>query len=522
MNKSPTETEATAADQETSLPPTRRNILYRLQRYGCRKFPSLIPHPDRLEMLRTSRSRDEEENLKTEPPSDELIDLRCIWVVEFYTPSQIAQLLRRFEKLGWNNVNTGLSQHSPTLWIQRLRETAHGGGWFNLGPIHRPGDRRFFHIGRTASLPSEVEYALAAMYSLTSSITCIVIGFVLDEKYSGRLNGALKRKRQTIMEPLTRGSYSFPGPASQKAADIRAIRAELRESAVNWFRTHLPGIFAGGLLEDVFPTCEFVTLRRAMPFPKAGERDCEAEEWLCLLDIDNDIDAWEADGLPSLKFTWPLLRDEKSRFHAVVAAKEDAFSAEELRAYGGGSRTSYVVHVDRLVNGLLSRWALLGMLTGFERHLNNIRDSATFKPAKRERPLHLLRELSEHVSQSVDIAAASVELRHFAEQENSFEYELETFKPSDPRFYRDKGITLSRGLRKKVEERSVWLENIDRSIRDLLIQYGTILGAREDIKLQKSIRRMTGVMVILTIFMAVLTALTIYIALKTGKVFLPW
>ena len=522
MSKSPTETEANAADQETSLTTPRRNIFYRLQRWCYRKFPSLIPDPDRRKILRISRERDEEENSKTEPPSDELIDLRCIWAVEFYTPSQVAQLLHGFEKLGWNTADTVISGPSPTSWIQRFRETAHSGGWFNLGPIHRASDRSFFHIGRTAPLPSEVKYAPATMYGLTSSITCIVIGFILDEKYSGRLDEFLRRKRQTVLEPLTGGGYRLLGPASQKTADIRAIRAELRESAANWFRTHLPGIFASGLLEDEFPTCEFVTLRKARPFPKEVEREREAQEWLRLLDIDNDIHAWEAHRLPSLRFAWPILRDEKSRFHAVVAAKEDAFSAEKLRTYGGGGRPSCVVYVDGLVNGLLSRWALLGMLFGFERHLNNIRDSATFKPAQRERPILLLTELSGHVSQSVDIAAASAELRHFAEQKVSFEHELETFKPSDPRFYLDKGITLSQRLRKQIEDRSGWLENLDHSVRDLLIQYGTILGAREAIKLQKRMGKLTWVMVILTIFIVAVTALTAYSAVKASKVSWPW
>lgn len=519
MNKGHTEKEATLAEQEAPLTTPHRNIFYRLQRYGFRKFPSLIPDPDRREILRLSREGDEKENSRTEPPLDETVDLRCIWAVEFYMPSQVAQLLRGFEKLGWNTDDTAISQSSPTRWIQRLRETAHGGGWFNLGPIHRPGNRRFFHIGRTAPLPPEVEYALAAMYSLTSSITCIVIGFILDKKYSGRLDESLRRKRQTFLEPLIRGGYRLPGPASQKATNIRAIRADLRESAANWFRTHLPGIFASGLLEDEFPTCEFVTLRKARPFPKEGEQNREEEEWLRLLDIDSDIDAWVADDLPGLKFTWPFLRDEESRFHAIVAAKEDAFSAEELRGYSGGDRSSYVIYVDRRVNGLLSRWALLGALAGFERHLNNIRDSATFRMSQQRSPLRLLGEFCNHLSQSIDIGATSVELGHFADRQASFEHKVETFRPSDSRFYRNKDITLSQGLREQIAERSKWLGNTDRSVRDLLCQYSTLLGTRENTRLQNSISRMTWWMVILTIS---LTALTVYSAIKAGDIFWPW
>jgi hypothetical protein len=522
MNEGYTDKEAVSAEQEAPLKTPYCNIFCKLQRYGFRKFPSLIPYADRRKILRLSRERDEKENSKTEPPLDETVDLRCIWAVEFYMPSQVANLLRGFEKLGWNTDDTTISQISPTRWIQQLRETAHGGGWFNLGPISRPGNKNFFHIGRTSPLPPEVEYAIAAMYSMTSSITCIVIGFILDKKYSGRLDESLRRKRQTVLEPLTGGGYRLPGPTSQKVTDIRAIRTELRESAANWFRTHLPGIFASGLLEDEFPTCEFMTLRKARPFPKESERNSEEDEWLRLLDIDRDINAWVADGMLGLKFVWPLLRDEKKRFHAIVAAKEDAFSADELRGYGGGDRSSYVIYVDRRVNGLLSRWALLGVLAGFERHHNKIRDSAIFRTSQQRKSLRLLGEFYNNLSQSVDINAMSMELGHFAGRQVSFEQDVEVFRPSNFRFYRNKEITLSQELREQIAGRSKWLENTDRSVRDLLCQYSTVLGTRENIRLQNSISRMTWWIVFLTFVIATLTALTVYSAIKSGEIFWIW
>jgi len=96
----------------------------------------------------------------------------------------------------------------------------------------------------------------------------------------------------------------------------------------------------------------------------------------------------------------------------------------------------------------------------------------------------VLEAFGSHVAQSVDISAASAELRHFAKHESSFEHEIESFKPCDPRIYRDPAITLGKALREQVGERAEWLYNIDRSVRDLLTQFGTILGTRENIKLQ--------------------------------------
>ena len=438
-------------NQEAQVTTPRRNIFYRLQKYGYRKLPSLIPDPDSREILRQCREGDEKDNAKTEPPSDELIDLRCVWAVEFYTPSHVSQLLRGFEELGWDREDPFISRITPKRWIQQFRETPHGGGWYPLGPIHRLGDTRFSRHGRTALIPPHVDYALAEMYSLTSSITCIVLCFILDENCSGRFDEALRRRRKTVLERIPGGGYRVQSPPHQKIADIQAIRTEMRASAANWFRTQLPGLFASGIMEGEFPSCEFVTLCKAQPFPKQDEEDHEAKEWLSLLDMDYDMDAWLADDLPGLKFAWPILRDKKNRFHAVIAAREDAFLNKDLRAYGDGNRLSHVLYVHSCVSRLLSRWALLCVLSGFERHLNNIRDSATFKPAQREKPLHLLSELVGHVSQSADITAAAVELRHFAKKNVSFEREIETFKPSNHRFYRDKEITLSRALREQIE-----------------------------------------------------------------------
>jgi hypothetical protein len=496
--------------QETSVKTPRQSIIFRFQRYGHRKFPLIIPDPYAKEDLKILQKRDEEENAKTEPPSDELIDLRCIWAVEFYTPSQVAQLLSGFEKLGWDREDIR-NRISPSIWVQSFRETPLASGSFNFGAIHRPGDKRSLSThGWTALLPPCVDYAFASMYSLTSSITCIVMCFILDEKYSGRFDERLRHKYKTVLEPIAGGGYRLLNPPWQKTAAIQAIRAEMRAAVANWFRTQLPGLFASGIIEDEFPTCEFVTLHKAQPFPNKDEGDQASKEWLSLLDMDHGFYAWLAEKSPGLKFVWPPLRDKGSRFHATIAAREDAFSKQALQRYGGGGRQSCVFYVNQRVSGLLSRWGLLCMLSGFERCINNMRDSATLKPVQRGKPpLYLLRELTGYLSQSMDIAPVSADLQHLAEQNAIFEHGLEIFKPGDSHFYRDKGITLGQVWREGIRRRSVWLENIDRSARDLLIQYGTVIGSHENIKLQKRIGKLTWILVLLTAVLAYLTYCTL-------------
>lgn len=509
------EAENGAPDQEPIDAAPSRSLFFRLQKYGYRKFPSFIPDPELHELLEEYRSHDADYNARSEPPSDEVINLRCIWAVEFYTPSQISKLLRGFEKLGWNTDDCLGVPHDPTLWIKRARESADGGGWFNLGPIQRPDGCRPFGFGRKAPLPTGVEYALAVMYSLTSSITCIVIGFVLTETQNRRFEQALRRERETYITPLQGRGHRIMDPATQKETDIRTLRTEMRELAADWLRAHLPGLFASGILAGEYPTCEFLTLCDALPFPPHKTRDHTKGEWLRFLNIDNEFYTWRAKELLGLKFSWPLTRDIH-RFHGVIAAREDDFSDETLQ------HSSLVYYVNAFVNKMLSRWALVAVLSGFERYLNNVRDSAAFKPNYRARPLHLLEDLVSHVAQSVDISAVSAELQRFAEREELFKRDINVFHPCDSDLYQDKGTTLIEEIRKQTAERAEWLRNIDRSVRDILIQYGTTVGVGENIKLQKHTAHLTWATLALTICIVILTCLTTFMSIKAGNLSWPW
>jgi len=245
-------------------------MFYRLQKYGYRKFPSVIPDPDRAAILRDSRSTDNRDNAETEPPADETIDTKCIWAVELYTPSQISELLHRFEKLGWNRDDPTNPDRSPVDWIQSFRESARGGGWFNLGPLYRHGDRRFFYRGREAPLPEGVDYAVASMYSLTSSVTCVVIGFLLDDEHGRKFEDALRLDRQSIVEPLRGRGYRLPGPCF--SAPIRHVRLAGVTNLAKAFQ-NLPVLeFASSITPNV--TAPAV---RSMPGPHHSlKRPCRA------------------------------------------------------------------------------------------------------------------------------------------------------------------------------------------------------------------------------------------------------
>lgn len=484
--------------------PQPKSIFHRTWGYAFRKLPSFFPDPNHKEMLASFRRGDVEKNAQTEPPEDEVIDLRCVWALEFYTPSHIEKLLAGFASLGWDEGSEKGSNEDIVQWVRRLRESSRGGGWLNLGLIQRPGTKGLLGHHRTAPLPADVEYAIGAVYGLTSSITCIAMGFVLTEECSRRFDQALRREYQTYS--MRRGrSYRIHDPFHQKGAEIRTIRSAIRAASASWFRTYLPGLFSSGILDGELPTCELVTLRKAQPFPKNVQGAANSDEYLRLLDMDRDVDVWESEQMQGLRFVWPMLRDRENRFHAIMATNEGDIDQEKLRTYGGPGRLPYVIYVDAHVNGLLSRWSLLAVLSGFERHLNVTRDSATLRPDGRQKPAGVLKSLSALISQSGDISAASSDLSHFAKLGDSFAHEVATFKPCNPRLYRDQSTELGEILRQTIVERSSWVHNADRSVRDLMIQYGSIVGAWENIRLQKSLKWLTVVITILTAVMAYFT-----------------
>ena len=514
--------DTSGSTKEAKESPVARSFLYRVQKYGYQRFPAFIPDPERHEHLRRYRRYDADDNTKTEPPLDEVVDSHCVWAVEFYTPSQISNLLRGFESLGWNTDDSLGFDRNPTRWVQDARKLPHGGAWFNLGLIHRSDAGIHFGVDRKAPLPSGVKYALARMYSLTSSITCIAIGFVLEEPYMKNFERALRRKRETYIVPLQVPGHTIVNASSQKENDVRTLREEMRGLVTRWFRLYLPGLFASGILAGEYPTCEFLTLRKAVPFPRHSAPDHSGCDWLRILDIYNDLHAWRANGLRGLTFNWPLLGNISPPFHAVIVAREKDISDEMKRLYGVSDRGSLVNCIDQFVNGLLTRWALAGLLAGFERYLNNLRDTAV-RPNDKAKTLRLLEALANHISRSVDISAVSVELKNFAAHEQGgFNHGVNGFSPCNTAWRANGKIVLVEMIRQQIVDRAEWLRNVDRSVRDILVQYGTTLGTRENIKLQKRMTFLTWVIVVLTILTATLAGVTAAMSVKAGNLSWPW
>lgn len=429
------------------------------------------------------RERDPKENDKTAPIEGEAIDLRLMIGVEFYTPGNFSDLLKAFAKLGWDTEDSGWSRESPSAWIRQLRSNPHAGGRYNLGVLSREKSE-FWGYRRVSPLPKSVKYAFGDLLSVTSSISAVVLTFVLTEEAARCLDQALREPRATRRVPLGGTRYSIEQPIHQKRKAIQEARQALRAEVSEWFKSHLPGLFSSGHLGGELPTCEFTTLKIGRPFQSDQKKH---PEYLSLLGFDRGYDAWkENSGLYFL----PAMRWKAPQYHAVAAVCEAEFRPDDFKYRGGIDRDSIAAHYGERLDGLVERWALLALLSGYENYANAIRDSASLR-TDGGRPAQLMQDLRTFVGRATEVSFVASELKVLAEGERGFGYEFDHFESCDSDREKLGYTTLAASLSRTVKWRAERLEASDRIIREVVTQYGTILTAQENYKVQKHVGRLT-------------------------------
>jgi len=99
---------------------------------------------------------------------------------------------------------------SPSDWLRNSRMSHAGGAWINLGFIHPPGSRRrAIWPERFAPLPLNVDYATAHLFNLTSSLSCMVLGFVFKPNYRSVLEDTLRENTLHMLSRFLLASQSW-------------------------------------------------------------------------------------------------------------------------------------------------------------------------------------------------------------------------------------------------------------------------------------------------------------------------
>ena len=474
--------------------------LHSLSQYVRKLFPLpfLKVDPDSDEdLLRFYRERDAENNKETTPPDNELIGLGCIWAIEFYTPTHMSALLAGATRLGWEEEGF-YSLRDIEEWVNRSRRHPLGSGWHDLGTVRASGTNSLTKkkVHRDALPPPTMVEASGYMLSLTSSLVCVVMKFSPSDDLSAGFDTALRTDRQTYFTESPDRPRMMHAPGYQKASHIRQIRSEAKKNIATWFSVNLPGLFSSGLLEGEIPTCEMVTMRQVEPFPNTRS----SAKYLQLLDLDSNIGVWASVELPSLKFSLSLRRPGAPQYHSVFAIKTEDHDDKEINDSKSCShgRADIVFVNNVVVNGLLGRWAFLPMLEGFGKHLSAALQSPVLKPGFVKDSVIELSELAQHVSYSIETNAIANEVLFLSDNQFLVGKRLDAFVPTTESFFPD-GFTLEDHLGSLIAERVAWIQRIDSSLRAYGTQYGALVGAMENVRLQRQIKYFTIVLTILTI-----------------------
>ena len=469
------------------------NLLQRIQAVVCKRSRP-VRDPDVEEALASFRAKDHQNNVETSPPTDENIALRCVWGVEFYTPSHIEGLIDSFRRLNWEPGDYPDPSRNPEVWLRGLRGSQYGGAWLSLGSLVPEGSKIPFLVDKhTVPLPEGVEYALASISSVSPSLVSIVVCFVLKDDTSSLFEDALLKDRETyptsFITPFTRGRR-FHEPWSQKRDHIDRIRAEMSKKVGGWFSENLPGLFSTGLLDGKMPTCEFVTLREAEPFSSLATGSARFYEYLNLLGMGRDFDVWKSIKTAELKFRMPSSSERDLLYHSMLAAGGRQSKGEASDLYDKTSGEPRLASLDLAMSDLLRLWAILPLLEGYRQHLERVRKSFIPSRERRRDSADVLELLGSNVAYSVDIAAVASELDMLLTKGFLLLGNVKAFEPCDTNVYQA-GLSLEKHLKRNIKEQVKWLQKTDESVRGHLSQYGSLLAATESVRLQSTISRLT-------------------------------
>ncbi len=206
---------------------------------------------------------------------------------------------------------------------------------------------------------------------------------------------------------------------------------------------------------------------------------------------DHRLDYWEEEGV--------------RRHHSTLAMRADgAYPYDAFRRW----RDSDTHYTDSVINRLIAIQAVLHLLEGYSQIRNEFRDTlaARDKHRFRNRAVQTMRLLVDNVAHAVDIDPVTTDLISSTREPLTFCRDVAVFN-SVHTWMPD--TTLGEALNSAINGRAVELNQAERSLRDYLSQYGSLLAATENVGTQNTVARLTWVIVGLTVVVAVLAVIQV-------------
>jgi hypothetical protein len=478
------------------------------------KFPNAIPSPYMQESDRAYiENRDREKNISTKVSEQEEVRLSTIWGSELYGPSEIDQLYLNLHKLGWDVDRIARPGSGALDWIKEQRMYGSKGN-FNIGIVRRQDEVRFLHQDYFASLPNEIDYLIVQIHQLTASLTCVLINFVIKEKYTKDYETELKADRKTINERIKgKSGYQILGVAQLKRNSIDRIRNKYRDIVVCWFHKNLPGFFCLSADGNRLPTAEMITTKSELILKNRNETDHPRPESLNFLVPFNYLDIWINTNYPGLRLSMDGLSGD-TRFHTIISLKTSAIKDEDIKIYGERTPQTLIALCQEHLNEILCSYAALALLQEARRTLKLSRESLSLSNGSYSQVLKNLKNITSFFDKSLGIPTIVDELRKKSEKNNFCNWsESDFLGPREMENSEPNKITEVLRIRTEYLATTVLME--ENATREHFLQIASIMSTRESVKTQKR-------MEILTIITAIIATASLIAALQSIQTEIIW
>jgi hypothetical protein len=432
----------------------------------------------------------------TTPPEIERVTTHAVWAVEIYTPLHAARMVERLRALGVDTDRSHL--HPPSDSVRRGRSFPLGGSWVNLGmlvPRDREGWAFFDRIA--ADLPSGVRAAFPTVWTVTSSLSALVLQFVLEDERAGEVERVARRNDfEAKGRLLPGGRVTVDPPDNVKQAAIDDARHGLRSLPVEWIGEHVPGAFTarGGA---TMPTAELVTTEVGAPLAEE-ERGVE---YMRFLGLGWDPFAWRSDELKE----WRLSFDWEDRSLIVAGRRSDVVGAGQLEHRGSDESWAMAGVANDYLRKDLVIWAAARHLVECHDRLSAIRDAGQGLASDWLPTFRLKKIGREFLRDSLDARTAAAELKRFAADRQWFTHDAAEWTGIGRLSDRD----LLQSFREGIRANANAVLSAEERLRDGLLVESTILSAVANLRVQRWVLGLTALAL-------VAAAVSLYLTLASG------
>jgi hypothetical protein len=365
---------------------------------------------------------------------DEHVTMPSIWVVEFFTPSNIDQLTAAIHRNGWDEPSYVVFEDNREALEQSRQGTAPS--WWPLIALSSPNAGfTFVSNSQVRKLPGEFRSIQLYGVPIGDGVTAVVAHFLLHDVSKMVVDRELHGDHQPDLIRVPGRLTSAQDRRTITYRDTQRARSNLHNVARRWLRQHCPGIFA--LADESQPLMDLVLFDKSDPFdafrgPEIRKRK-ERDELRAVGVSDHYSAWWESTVLPGLVLEstdtrmMPYLDGERT--WSLWGNRSRAVTGSRSAQLGRGDESGLAHNVDDTMRTFLARLAFSDLLTLLKSQATAARDSARRTHGKfRKKDLEVLRK--QFLTTSLDLNTIQRDVESFSKEG--------PYRWREPDFYQDR------------------------------------------------------------------------------------